>query len=389
MVSDRQPVARFPVVAAASSGPVNLSNPTSADASATAARPPWQARPAATAVTGPPGAPGLLVCGDASGLLAGLWQSGRDRVDGFLWQAGTVRRLPGSSRPIAMSSLGVVVGEMIGRQGPQAFRWSYGIHSALPHLGGTDIPGGHFSIAVSVNGLGLVAGSSSTDSGDRHACLWREHISEDLGTLGGPESSAAAVNDLGLVVGTSQTPSGADHAFVWSDRRMHDLGTLGGTWSSASGVNNAGLVIGSSGTADDRTHAFCWQDGIMTDLGTLVGDEHSEAVAVNNAGQVLVRSYGGGVRAFLWSGGDLTEIHGFGEGWVDPAGLNDSGVVCGTVELPTGDGHAFRWRHGVVTDLGTLGGRQSSASHVTAGGVVLGEAVSVSSPVPHAAFWTP
>ncbi|WP_230202806.1 HAF repeat-containing protein [Parafrankia discariae] len=328
------------------------------------------------------------MCGDASGLLAGLWQSGRDRADGFLRQGNTIRRLPGNSRPIAMSPLGVVVGEMTGGHGRQAFRWSYGIHSALPHLGGTDIPGGRFSTAVGVNGLGLVVGSSSTNSGDRHACLWRGDIGEDLGTLGGPVSSAAAINDLGLVVGTSQTPSGDNHAFVWSDHRMHDLGTLGGTWSRASGVNNAGLVIGSSGTADDRTHAFCWQNGIMTDLGTIDGEEHSEAVAINKAGQVLVRSYGEGVRGFLWAGGGRTEILGFGEGWVDPAGLNDSGVVCGTAELPNGDGHAFRWRHGVVTDLGTLGGRQSSASHVTASGVVLGEAMGVSGSVPHATFWT-
>lgn len=388
VISSRRNLVRLTVLAAAA-GPVCLSNGTFA-AAVTAPVAPSRLRPLATTpVAGPPDAPGQLVCGNAAGLFAGLWQTGPDRVDGFLWQAGRIRHLPGSSHPLAMNRSGIAVGEIADQHTHQAFRWSNGRQAALPYLGGTDTLGGYLSSAVGVTSSGLIVGRSTTDSGEQHACLWAGSVSQDLGTLGGSESSAAAVNDLGQVVGTSLTSTGDSHGFVWSNQRIDDLGTLGGTWSSAIGVNNAGLVVGSSGTSDGRAHAFCWQNGRMTDLGALDGDEGSEAVAVNGRGQVLVRSYGTRVRAFLWADGRRTEIRGFGDGGVDPAGLNGSGVVCGTVDVPGGDGHAFRWQQGVLTDLGTLGGARSSASHVTATGVVLGDATDAAGPVPHPAFWAP
>ncbi|MCM3885616.1 HAF repeat-containing protein [Frankia sp. R82] len=288
-----------------------------------------------------------------------------------------------------MSQAGTVVGETTGRHIRQAFSWSYGAHTTLPYLGGQDQLGGYMSTAAAVNFLGLVVGCSTTDNGEQHACLWSGGASRDLGTLGGPGSSAAAVNDLGQVVGTSLTSTGTSRGFIWSNGRMRDLGTLGGEWSNAIGVNNVGHVVGNSESPDGQAHAFWWRKGRMTSLGPLEGDQHSEAVAVNGRGQVLVRSYGSCVRGFLWAHGRRTEIRGIGAGSVDPAGLNDNGVVCGTVGLPNGEGHAFRWQQRVLTDLGTLGGPLSAAYSVTATGIVLGEAEEAAAPVSRPAFWAP
>ena len=59
---------------------------------------------------------------------------------------------------------------------------------------------------------------------------------------------------------------------VYAAYTLTDLGTLGGTYSQAVAINEAGQVIGNSSyLADDADlqHAFVWQGGVMTDLGTL------------------------------------------------------------------------------------------------------------------------
>lgn len=387
MVGDRRKFLCLAAVAATES--IDMAGEGSAEAATTPVVPPRSAHLATSAIAGPKDIPGNMVCGNAGGLLAGFWQTSSYGVDGFLWRAGTIRHLPGNSRPIAMSQAGTVVGEITGRYVNQAFRWSRGAHTALPYLGGQDQLGGYMSIAAAVSFLGLVVGCSTTDNGEQHACLWSGSVSRDLGTLGGPRSSAAAVNDLGQVVGTSLTSTGTSRGFVWSDGRMRDVGTLGGGWSNAIGVNNVGHVVGNSETSDGYAHAFWWNKGKITDLGPLDGDQHSEAVAVNSSGQVLVRSYGERVRGFLWANGRRTEILGIEAGSVDPVGLNDDGVVCGTVGLPNGAGHAFRWQRRVLTDLGTLGGPGSAAHAVTATGIVLGEAQEVAALISRPVFWAP
>lgn len=112
-----------------------------------------------------------------------------------------------------------------------------------------------------------------------------------------PISQPSGLNDEGQVVGERDIASEQTHAVVWSAAEgLTDLGTLpGDTWSSARGINQLGHVIGLSGTGasdgeveDGRFHAFVWDpDAGMRDLGVLSPSESSEAVAINDAGQVV------------------------------------------------------------------------------------------------------
>jgi len=148
------------------------------------------------------------------------------------------------------------------------------------------------------------------------------------------------------------------HAFAWHNGRLSDLGALPGESSDALvRLNSSGVGVGASedGLIDPFTKmaasvAVMFDHGKVINLGALPGGFESLAQSIDNQGQVAGFS-SNGVR-------DLYACYLFGP---EPS--------CG---WPT-QVRAVVWRHGVISDLGTLGGLDAVAVAQNQRGEIAGQ----------------
>jgi probable HAF family extracellular repeat protein len=201
--------------------------------------------------------------------------------------------------------------------------------------------------------LALAATTSSTLVAAPPPPAPQQYTMTDLGTLrDGLESHAQFINKRGQVAGESFIATGARHAFFWDGTTMHDLGS---GVAAIVGLNDQGQVALNLEAAPSTLHAALWSDGVLWDLGTLPGDLYSQARGINNRGQVVGYSSGGGVtHGVIWENGTTT-ILGFLDGGDEtfPTLINDVGQVAGYASTDPYEQHAFFWDRGVMTDLST------------------------------------
>lgn len=181
---------------------------------------------------------------------------------------------------------------------------------------------------------------------------------------GDQDGAATAINQEGQVVGISGLCGGAigadtaEHMVIWQDGKvLRTIPTLGGSyWNTPMDINDLGEVIGFSDTAGDGVgapnfQAFLWSaapfncNGTETsgicDLGVLQGDALSEALGINNRGQVVGISLGSTPfgQAFIYQDGMLTNLNslvvkGTTLFLTDAQDINDEGVITGQAYDP-------------------------------------------------------
>jgi len=115
----------------------------------------------------------------------------------------------------------------------------------------------------------------------------------DLGMLPGVRGIQAFAEDInarGQVVGLSPIRSGSSHGFFWQDGTWTDLGALASpnNFRYASALNDRGDVVGwSVSPSIPAASAVIWQAGTIRDLGTLSPGRASQAIDINNHGQIV------------------------------------------------------------------------------------------------------
>ena len=160
-----------------------------------------------------------------------------------------------------------------------------------------------------------------------------------------------------------------------------EIGVLpGDIESEAVGLNDKGEVVGQSITThsdsgDDVGHGLVWKSGQMYNMGASQGFHTSAAFHINNAAQIVGTVDNSGYtvtsrtisRGCWWQSGKVHILpigpHATGSLAFD---LNDHNEIVGTLSLPFSHGdlsaHAALWQGGKLTDLGTLPGYPSASA---------------------------
>ena len=343
----------------------------------------------ATSVSRPPNSISFL-CGGLDGSVPFIFHA-------FEWRDGEVTDLVALPPAINTCSNAQSIndaGEIVGSSenglvdpvsGGNQFRavlWKDGEIRELGTLGGTS------SQASQINNRGQITGFAYnaipdpfTPNGTQlRAFLWENGRMKDLGTVGGPDVIGVFINERGQVAGLSLTDSipnpstgiPTQDPFLWSkDTGMIDLGSLGGVAGGPSALNNRGQVVGQSsdaadpaacftGNDPDHCHPFLWNDGKLTDLNTgTTGGNPLTANAINDSGEVVGGALFAGQsipHAYIWKNGVATDLGTVnGDCFSEAFAINARSQVVGqSFSCVTNTGRTFLWENGSMIDLNTF-----------------------------------
>jgi probable HAF family extracellular repeat protein len=215
------------------------------------------------------------------------------------------------------------------------------------------VPSDANSFAFAINDESAVAGviESPQDMRFKQAFSWSEGKLTFLPTLGGKYSLARSINHSGTIVGASESHDGFYHAVVWKAGAVTELRALdGGDTSYANDVSGNGEIVGQSNDGPNRqAKAVRWTvDGAIAMLRTQPGSVFSNALAVNDRGQVVGFDNS---QAVLWTNGREITLGSFGDDPNLALGINDDGDVVGSSAEAEGRMRAFLWTKGKLINL--------------------------------------
>jgi probable HAF family extracellular repeat protein len=204
-----------------------------------------------------------------------------------------------------------------------------------------------------------------------------------------PATLGFGLNDQGHVVGSyAQCPTSDDEAFIWTAET--GLITLprptGSQGARAHDINNSGQIVGHV-EVNNRRHAMLWQGGQPIELGPLPGGNYSDAMAINNHGQI-VGEWG--------NASDVTDLGVIPGGFSARAyGISENGFVVGSgriavEQFPFWESRALAWADSYVMRIDGLESYEThSGIHLTELGLIVGASSRVNGNpnITHAFIW--
>jgi uncharacterized membrane protein len=231
--------------------------------------------------------------------------------------------------PAVITSSGVVAGTT---EAHRAVLWRRG--SGLQEL---SVPEGfHFTEPVAIAKSGdVVLNALDAQGRKRRVFVYSKHSAI---ALVGNQTSAHEMGASGVIVG-EWVPEGTarSDAVYWSDKLPHSIGLCcGGTLK---GANEAGDMIGDAYDDQGRYHAFAWNPSHgERRVGPL--DRYSSAVAINDAGHILIQVSG---EAYLDEAGTLHHLELSPKFYNSALAMNNCDSVVGGYGPDYDHYRAFSW----------------------------------------------
>jgi probable HAF family extracellular repeat protein len=184
----------------------------------------------------------------------------------------------------------------------------------------------------------------------------------DIQPAGFQDSWVADVNGRGVAILNATRLVGSElrlpHAFVWRRGKLTELPPLeGGNGALVRDINKRGEVAGFCQSPGNSGRPCLWRDGRPVALSLINKSGEGVALAINDDGVVVGEGQTfipGQTHAFRWRQGVVTDL-GDAHSSSSATGLNERGQVIGVWQTGSG-GRGFLWENGRMTDLGTLSG---------------------------------
>ena len=237
-----------------------------------------------------------------------------------------------------------------------------------------------YSWVYNINNKGQIVGDNRVSRDLTYSFLYSDSAVEIISV--GPFTHVNGINDFGQIIG-HRFDNPQFGAFLYSNGSIQYLPLPKGATTYAEAINNKGQIAGhfyflSDGTASGERIFLYSSDGSVRNIEIPAGRRSITVGALNESGQIVgsTRSLVGRstrIHGFLYSDGVLRDIGTFGGDESSASDINDDGHVVGWASIDIFKRHAYLCTGGVMKDLGTLGGDISGASGINNLGQIVGE----------------